>query len=168
MPLLPSTNVYVSPPRHTGESRSGGLPGGGVAPPPWAVVGNDAAQTGSGASAFVTVRSTPGRTVVRSVSVADVPAFLMFPVTVAVLMMVEPADCTTCPLTVISTVPPAFRLLSVHFAWGAATVHPPNVPMAPLVMIWLTCRLEASSPCVPSTITTSSARYGDVLVTRIL
>jgi hypothetical protein len=97
-------------------------------------VGHDPAQTGSGESALVTVRSIAGLTVVNSVSVLVVPAFLMLAVTVAVLMMVDPAEPTTCPLTVITIVPPALRLLMEHLACGAAMVQPPNVPMLPFVM----------------------------------
>ena len=81
----------------------------------------------------MTVKSIAGFTVVNSVSVLVVPAFLILAVTVAVLMMVDPADATTCPLTVINRVPPAFKLLIEHLACGAAIVHPPNVPMLPLV-----------------------------------
>ena len=114
------------------------------------------------------MRSTDGLTVVNSVSVLVVPMFLIFAVTVAVLMMFDPADATTWPFTVISSVPPAFRLLIEHRVCGAATVHPPNVPMLPLVTTCDTWMLAASSPCVPSTTTTSSARLGVGFVTRIL
>src|SRR5215468_991607 len=99
MPLFPSTNVYCSPPRHTGAASSGGEAGGATAPP-CAVVGHEPAHTGSGASAFVMVRSMDGRTVVNSVSVLETLWFLMFPLTVAVLMIVEPAEPTTWPVTV--------------------------------------------------------------------
>src|SRR5262245_37158659 len=99
MPLLPMTSVYLRPPRQAGGPSSGGDAGGATAPP-CAVVGHELAQTGSGASALVTVRSIDGRTVVSSVSVLETLWFLMLPLTVAVLMIVEPADPTTCPVTV--------------------------------------------------------------------
>ena len=108
MPLLPTTIVYFSPPRQTGGARSGG-DAGAASVPPWAVVGQELAQTGSGASDTVTVRSIAGRTVVSSVAVFEWPTFLMLPLTVAVLMSVEPADATTWPVIVYSTVPPAFN-----------------------------------------------------------
>ncbi len=55
MPLLPTTKVYVSPPLQ----RTAGLAGG-----------HELAQTGSGLSDLVIVRSTPGFTVlVRFVEV---------------------------------------------------------------------------------------------------
>src|SRR5688572_7845444 len=134
MPLLPTTKVYVRPPRHTGGASSGGTAGAGWA----ALTGHELAQTGSGVSAFVTVRSIDGFTVVNSVSVVDDPLFLMFPVTVAVLTMFDPAAATTWPVTVISTVPPGFNVRIEHRVWGAVTVQPPNVPTVPLVTTWLT------------------------------
>ena len=51
---------------------------------------------------------------------------------------------------------------------GAATVHPLPVPRAPLLITWVATMLAASSPWVPSTTTTSSARVVAALVTRIL
>jgi len=51
-PLLPTTNVYVRPPPARGAP------------------GHERAATGSGESAFVTVRSMSGLTVVRVVAVA--------------------------------------------------------------------------------------------------
>src|SRR6478735_4090590 len=76
LPLLPTTNVYVRPPRHTGAASrpmAGMSPAAGGTPPSrsrwsadgFAVVGHDRAQTGSGESAFVIVRSIAGRTVVE-------------------------------------------------------------------------------------------------------
>src|SRR5919201_3274252 len=109
LPLLPTTNVYVSPPRQTGGARrpsfgpacdgSSGMspvaalrPSGGLARCWFGVVevGQDRAQTGSGESAFVIVRSIAGRTVVDSESDAWTPWFLMLPVTVAVLKIDAP------------------------------------------------------------------------------
>src|SRR3954468_14926566 len=98
-PLLPMTKVYFRPPRQAGGPRSGGEVGASWVPP-CAVVGHELAQIGSGESPLVIVRSTDGRTVVSSVSVLETPMFLMLPVTVAVLMIVEPAEPTTWPRTV--------------------------------------------------------------------
>src|ERR1700692_3029716 len=114
MPLLPTTNVYVRPPRQTS--------GAGDAP------GHERAQTGSGESAIVTVRSTPGFTVVSCVAVVLVPVFLMLPVPVPVPMSVPPADAMTLPETVIRMFPPAFSVRAEHCACGAAMVQPPVLP----------------------------------------
>jgi hypothetical protein len=65
-------------------------------------------------------------------------------------------------------VPPALRVRARHRTCGAITVHPPPLPTVPLVTTWLTVMLAASRPCVPFTITTSSARVGAVFWTRIL
>src|SRR3954447_2746469 len=101
-PLLPTTMLYVRPPRHTGACKSVGTvppaadrPAGAVAGGTAGGVGQERAQTGSGESASVTPRSTAGRTVVSAESVAETPWFLMLAVAVAVLKMVEPADATT-------------------------------------------------------------------------
>ena len=64
------------------------------------------AHAGSGLSVLVMVRSTCGRTVVDSESVAVTPTFLMFPLTVAVLKMLAPAVETTMPRMVRVRVPP--------------------------------------------------------------
>src|SRR5262249_53888188 len=111
MPLLPTTKLYVKPPRQTG--------GAGRFP------GHDRAQTGSGDSVFGMVRSIDGLTVVSSVSVAVTPWFLMLPVTVAVLKIVDPAAAITRPLTVIMMVPPAFSVRAVQRTCGATMTHPP-------------------------------------------
>ena len=72
------------------------------------MVGHELAGTGSFSSVLVTVRSIAGRTVVSSVAVAEWAVFLILPLTVPVLMSVDPAEATTCPVIVYSTVPPAF------------------------------------------------------------
>src|SRR5258708_32337335 len=98
-PLLPITIVSLSPPRQTGGASRGGDVGTASAPPS-RVVGNELAQTGLGTPTLVIVRSIPGRTVVLSVSVLETPLFLMLPLTVAVLRMVDPAEATTVPVIV--------------------------------------------------------------------
>src|SRR6185436_15437148 len=61
MPLLPTTKSYVRPPRQSADGRNVGT---------GPLAGHECAHTGSGVSTFVIVRSTPGFTVVISVSVA--------------------------------------------------------------------------------------------------
>src|SRR5690349_9414653 len=86
--------------------------------------GHERAQTGSGLSAFVIVRSTPGRTVVASEAVFEMPVFLTLPVTVAVLKIVEPADVTTVPVIVTVIVPPELSERTEHRTCGATTAQP--------------------------------------------
>src|SRR5262245_44675584 len=122
------------------------------------VVGQDRAQTGSGESSLVIVRSTIGRTVVDSEALAWTPWFLMFPVAVAVLKMLAPALMTTIPEIVTVIVPPGFSVRSRQRTWAPVTVQPPPLPTVPLLTTWLTVIEAASSDCVPSVMTTSSAR----------
>src|SRR5204863_340988 len=82
-------------------------------------VGHERAQTGSGPSALVMVRSTAGLTVVTSDAVLVTPVFLTLPVTVAVLKIDEPADWITVPTIVIVMVPPESRDRTVHVTCGA-------------------------------------------------
>jgi hypothetical protein len=152
MPELPTTKVYFRPPTQTS-------PGG---------AGNELAQTGSGEAPLVIVRSTAGFTVVFSVAVAVTPVFLMLAVAVAVLMRTVPAGDTTLPVMVMVRVPPALSERIAQRTSGAVTTHPLPVPTVPLTTAWVATMPAASSPCVPSTTTTSSARVVLVLVTRTL
>ena len=101
----------------------------------------------------------------RSVAVVRTPVFLTLAVAVAVLMIVVPAGAMTVPLIVTLSLPPAFRLRMLQRTSGALTVQPLPVPGAPFTMTWVATTLDASSPWVPSTTTTSSARVVEVLVT---
>jgi hypothetical protein len=148
-------------------------PAAGGAPPGWArwsadglaVVGHERAQTGSGESLFVIVRSTAGRTVVDSESDAWTPWFLMFPVTAAVLKIEAPAVLTTRPWIVTVIVPPGFSVRTLQVTCGALTKHPPVLPIVPFATTWLAMMLDASRLWVPSVMTTSSARVVAMLVT---
>src|SRR4051812_9381926 len=65
-------------------------------------------------------------------------------------------------------VPPGCNVVATHFACDPFTEQPPNVPIDPFVTTNDDVMLEATSPCVPSTMFTSSARVPALLVTRIL
>src|SRR5688500_16031766 len=116
-PLLPTTKVYLRPPwQRLGASGPG----------------QERAQTGSGLSALVIVRSTAGLTVVTSEAVFDTPVFLTLPVTVAVLKIVDPADERTVPVIVTVSVPPEFSERIEHLTCGAITAQPLPLPSVPL------------------------------------
>jgi hypothetical protein len=117
VPLLPTTSVYVRPRWHTADA--------GTSP------GHERAHTGSDEAAWVMVRSTAGITVVSSVPVLLMPVFCMFPVSVAVLVIVEPADATTLPAMVTTIVPPGSRSLIEQVTCEATTVQPPDEPTVP-------------------------------------
>src|SRR5262245_5887559 len=179
VPLLPISSCYFTAPRHTcGVIFAAGVPEAAGARlsgllERWSPsFGHDRAQTGSEPrSSFVIVRSNCGRIVVTSDAVLLTPWFLTFPVTVAVLKIDEPADCSTVPVIVIACVPPEFSDLSEHFTCGAITTQPPVVPTVPLTTVCDAVTLAASSPCVLSVVTTSSARLllpVALFVTRIL
>src|SRR5690349_17965631 len=178
-PLLPTTKWYVSPPRQTGGLSR---PIAGMSPEAlgsgsgnfarWSalgfdVVGHVRAHTEAG-PAFVIVRSTAGRTVVDSWALAWTPWFLMFPVTVAVLKMFAPAPTTTIPEIVTVIVPPALSVLSLQRTWAPFTAQPPPTPTVPFATTWLTVIDDVSRACVPSVMTTSSARVVEVFLTWIL
>ena len=92
----------------------------------------------------------------------------MLLVTVAVSIIVEPAEATTWPVTVIRIVPPGLSVRTVHFACGAVDDAAAEVADGAVGDDLVAGMLEAWSPCVPSTMTTSSARIEAVFVTRIL
>src|SRR5207237_3205832 len=106
---------------------------GGFAP---AGFGQEPAQTGSGLSAFVIVRSTAGRTVVASEALLLTPVFLTLPVTAAVLKIVVPADAITVPVIVIVIVPPELSVRTEQRTCGALTVQPLPLPTVPLTTTW--------------------------------
>ena len=113
------------------------------------------------------VRSTAGFTVVSSVSVLVTPVFLMLPVTVAVLKMVEPAEATTCPVIVYQDRAAGVERPDRAPRPGARSTEQP--PMLPIGAVRDDLgdgdagRLQALRAVAPST--TSSARvealFGD-------
>src|SRR5206468_1650891 len=136
-PLFPTTNVYVRPPRQSAVPK----------------FGNDRAQTGLGVPTLEMVRSRPALMMVCTSSRAVYPVFLMFALTAALLMIVEPAGATTMPsmTTVIVSGWPvvlAESRVMVQVTVGAATVQTGTVPLVAVLLT--TRRLAAWRPCVPS------------------
>jgi len=109
-----------------------------------AELGRRTHAAGQRAGALLGVLDEVARTKVREAAADEI--YVKDPV----LMIVEPAEAMTLPLTVIRIVPPGFSVRARHRACGAATVQPPPLPTVPFVTTKVAWMLDACRPCVPS------------------